>query len=106
MAEPNVNVNTSSNSTLLVAGPTGQFAMLAITRYNVIAAGATNVSIQDTLGNVYDGPMSITPAGSGLVNPGQEGSDLFVLPKGAGIVLVQDGSAQLGGSLGYRTIMR
>ncbi len=106
MAEPNVNVNTSSTSTTLVNGPTGQFAMLAITRYNIIANAETNISIQDTLGNVYDGPMFISPAGSGLVNPGQEGSDLFVLPKGAGIVLVQTGSAQLGGSLGYRTIMR
>lgn len=106
MAEPNVRINTSAASTVLVPGPTGQFAMLAITRYNIIAAADTNISIQDTLGNVYDGPMSITPAGSGLVNGGHADQDLFVLPKGAGIVLVQSGAVQLGGSLGYRIIMR
>lgn len=104
--EPNVNINTSDNSTVLVPGPTGPFAHLAVLSYDIIADGETNVSLQDSLGNVYAGPQALTPAGSGLVKNQPDNGYNFVLPRGAALLLVQDGGAQLGGSCQYTTLMR
>lgn len=104
--EPNVPINTTSNSTLLVPGPSGPFAHLAVLSYNIIADGDTNVSLQDTLGNVLDGPMNLTPGGAGLVKNQPDNGYNQVLVRGAGLVLVQDGGAQLGGSLQFVTLMR
>lgn len=106
MPEPSVNINTTSNSTLLVPGPTGRYAFIGVLSYDIIADGATNVSLQDTLGNVYTGPQSLSADGNGLVKNQPDNGYCFILPKGAGLVLVQDGGAQIGGSIQWTTVMR
>jgi hypothetical protein len=108
LAEPNCNINTTANSTVLIPNPTSAsapFAFIAVLSYDIIANGASNVSLQDTQGNVYAGPQDLVTQG-GLVKNVQSGGYCFTLPKGAGLVLVQDGGAQLGGSLQFRIIMR
>ncbi len=106
VAEPNINFTTSDGSTLLLPAPPGKFAFIAVLGYDIIGAGATNVSLQDTLGNIYTGPQSFSADGNGLVKVAQGGSYCFQLPKGAGLLLVQDGGAQLGGSVQFTIVMR
>lgn len=106
MPEPSVNINTTDNSTVLVPGPTGRYAFIAVLSYDIIADGATNVSLQDSLGNVYTGPQSLAADGNGLVKNQPDNGYCFVLPKGAALLLVQDGGAQLGGSLQFTTVNR
>jgi len=103
----NVQVHTNSTSTVLVPAPSGPFSFIAVIGYNIISDGTggnSNVSIQDSQGNVYDGPMNLS-ANDGLVNKAVTEDWLYTLPKGASLLLVQDGSANLGGSLQYATPM-
>ncbi len=101
---PNVAIDTSSSSSVLVPTPQGNYATICVLSYNITADAPTDVRLEDDLGNVFDGEH-ITPAGSGLVKPPIPNGYNFQLGKGRSLVLVNSGSAHLLGSLQFMTPM-
>ena len=103
MPEPTVNVNVGADNITVITAPPGLFSFIRVWGYELIPDGSTSLSLQDTAGTVYVGPMSVDIGGGLVKNVGN--GPAFDLPKGTGLVIGNSGPAQIGGSIQYQIVM-
>lgn len=104
MPEPTVNVNISTDNVTIIATPPGLFSFIRVWGYELLPAGPTNLSLEDTTGTNWVGPMSCDEGGGLVKNVGD--GPAFDLPKGTGLVIGNSGAVQVGGSIQYQIVMK
>lgn len=94
--------SVSTNGTnIIVSGSVGK--QIRVYRMKMKVGGAVNITIKDTAGNTYDGPIPFSGGNEGWILDfiGPDNPPWYICATGAGFVIFTDAGVTVGGSVEY-----